>query len=619
MKTMDFFESQASARRKTGLLIFYYLAAVILIILSVYAVFLLIFNFSPDKVSRIWIPGIFFPVAGVTTLILIGGSLYKISLLSSGGDAVAKMLGGQRLESGPKKLEEKRLVNIVEEMAIASGLPVPGIYILYNENSINAFAAGFSSEDAVIGVTKGTLENLSRDELQGVIAHEFSHILNGDMRLNIKLIGVLHGILLISLLGYSLLRSSLYRSGRQSSSGKDNQAGPLLLGLGLMAIGYIGVFFGNLIKSAVSREREYLADASAVQFTRNPNGIADALSKIAGFSSNSTMENKNAIEASHLFFASSISGRFQNLMATHPPIEERIKSLRPETEMFDRNKNKSVQVPSKSSPGQGPYSSLSLGLAPSSVSSTVGKISTETLSYASDILENIPPQLLEMARSPDNADGVIHALLLSDDKKIKKIQMDILDENQVLDIVMQAARNLKSLPEESRLPVLEIAISSLKKITPKKYSSFKIILSQMIDADGMVSLFEYLVRGMVLRHLEPSFGRTINSRVKYYSLRAVEKEAKLLLAAMAEAGLDNESDQKQAYISGVSALGLPIEEFQKGAGSLSNIDAALAKLNKLSFPLKKKLIDASAKCALSDNFVTIRQLEILRITSDAIG
>ncbi len=287
---MDFFEHQDVARRKTGLMILYFCVAVVLTITGVYLATAVAFHFaqstsdgSAQPPLDLWDPTLAAGVAGTTLIVIALGSLYKISVLSGGGTAVAEALGGRPIEPSTRDLDERVVLNVVEEMAIASGTPVPPVYLLGDEEGINAFAAGHSGGDAVIGVTRGCVRLLSRDELQGVIAHEFSHILNGDMRLNIRLIGVVHGILVVALAGYFIMRSVGYSSHR-SRSNRNSGGGVIAIivfGLSLYVIGYLGVFFGKLIKSAVSRQREFLADASSVQFTRNPGGITGALQKIA--------------------------------------------------------------------------------------------------------------------------------------------------------------------------------------------------------------------------------------------------------------------------------------------------------------------------------------------------
>src|SRR5690606_28971990 len=244
-----------------------------------------------------------------------------------GGSVVAGLLGGLPVNPATDDPDERRLVNVVEEMAIASGVPVPAIYVLPGEESINAFAAGYGVHDAAVAVTRGALKHLTRDELQGVIAHEFSHILNGDMRLNIRLIGLLHGLLLLALIGRVLLRSGGRSRGRRKEKGGSVQVA--LIGLGLVLLGYIGVFFGKLIKAAASRQREYLADAAAVQFTRNPEGIAGALKKIGALGAGSRIVHPRAEELSHLYFASGLRSSFAGLFATHPPLVERIRRIDP--------------------------------------------------------------------------------------------------------------------------------------------------------------------------------------------------------------------------------------------------------------------------------------------------
>ncbi len=275
-------------------------------------------------------------IAGGTLAVIAAGSLYKIWRLSDGGHTVAQLLGGRPVDPNTADPKERRVLNVVEEMAIASGLPVPTVYLLEREEGINAFAAGFTPQDAVIGVTRGALEILNREELQGVIAHELSHVFHGDTNLNLRLMGVLHGILVIALVGYFILRSTL----RVASSNRKSGLVVVLpiAGLILLVIGYIGVFFGRLIKSAVSRQREFLADASSVQFTRNPQGIGGALKKIGGLSMGSLVMSPHAEQASHFFFSDGKLGKLRSafsgvthfqFLATHPPLAERIRRVDP--------------------------------------------------------------------------------------------------------------------------------------------------------------------------------------------------------------------------------------------------------------------------------------------------
>ncbi|MFC6978654.1 M48 family metallopeptidase [Microbulbifer taiwanensis] len=333
---MNFFEYQDRARRKTGLLVGLFALAVVLLIAITTLLAALLLAWSRGQAFSLsaivsntggqllgWdtVATIAFSIAAVIAL----GSLYKLRQLAAGGRAVAESLGGRKINIAPQSDAEKRALNVVEEMAIASGTPVPDVYLI-EDDAINAFAAGYKPTDAVIGLTRGSIEKLNRDELQGVVAHEFSHIFNGDMRLNIRIVGLLNGILIIGMLGYWLLRGSHF------SSGRDNRGRAALFGIGagLMVIGYTGTFFGNLIKSAVSRQREFLADASAVQFTRSNSGIAGALKKIGGYSGGSQLASSNAAEFSHMYFASGLKKSFANLFATHPPLADRISRLDPQ-------------------------------------------------------------------------------------------------------------------------------------------------------------------------------------------------------------------------------------------------------------------------------------------------
>lgn len=300
---MDFFERQEKAHRNTKLLVVYFVIGVALLIAAVYVASLLIFAgagsrhnyYNGEQIPfALWNPKLFFAVAIGTLAVVAIGSISKTAELAQGGSAVAEMLGGRLVNSNTIDPDERKLLNVVEEMALASGIPVPQVYVLDQEPGINAFAAGHSTSDAVVTVTRGCMKLLTRDELQGVIGHEFSHILNGDMRLNIRLMGTIFGILCLAVIGRVLL---------QMRSGSSRDRNPLpLLGLVLLAFGWIGVIFGRLIQAAVSRQREFLADASSVQFTRNPAGITGALKKIGGLSYGSKLQAAHADEASHMFF-----------------------------------------------------------------------------------------------------------------------------------------------------------------------------------------------------------------------------------------------------------------------------------------------------------------------------
>jgi Zn-dependent protease with chaperone function len=265
---MNFFARQAEARRLTRLLVALFAVAVIAVVAAVDLIVFSILASAQHGVlgfaapSMEWMaahPG----AAALTTLTVVGviglPSLYKTSMLRAGGGVVARALGGARISADATDPQARRLLNIVEEMAIASGAPMPEVYVLERESAINAFAAGHQPSDAAVAVTRGALNSLSRAELQGVIAHEFSHILNEDMRLNMRLIGLLFGLLVIATIARAMLR--LVPRGRRGKRG-GGIAAVMLAAMAILAVGYIGLFFGRLIQAAVSRSREALADAS---------------------------------------------------------------------------------------------------------------------------------------------------------------------------------------------------------------------------------------------------------------------------------------------------------------------------------------------------------------------
>ena len=340
---IDFFARQDHARRQTVRLVVLFAISVAVIIAAVYAIALLVTQGGGNAHGRhpaapinLWDPPLLLAVALGTIVVVAVGSLYKVSELASGGEVVAHMMGGRLVDPQTTDPAERRLLNLVEEMSLASGVPVLPVYVMDNEPSINAFAAGFRPADAVVAVSRGCLQHLTREELQGVLGHEFSHVLNGDMRLNLRLIGIVYGILVLSTIGYFVMRSAGWAGSSRDSDDRrgDNRAAMFFIGLALFILGYLGVLLGNIIKAAISRQREFLADASSVQFTRNPAGLAGALKKIGGLAEGSRIKDPHASEISHMFFGDAFAGSIFNLFATHPPLDERIRLLDPN---FDGN------------------------------------------------------------------------------------------------------------------------------------------------------------------------------------------------------------------------------------------------------------------------------------------
>ncbi len=633
----NFFERQESARRNSKYLIFYFAVSVVIIVLTVYAAVRVTF-FGQDLIVRtglpklgnggygFWIPEVFFWSSGICCLLIAVCSVYKSLQLLGGGKSVAIALGGSLVHSATTDYKKKRLLNLVEEMAIASGLPVPPVYLMEEEEGINAFAAGHTTRDAVVGVSAGAIKYLSREELQGVVAHEFSHILNGDMRLNIRLIALLHGILALALAGSMLLRSQRY-SGRRyrSRNRKGNDGSLLVFGLFLYLIGYVGVFFGNLIKAAVSREREYLADSSAVQFTRNPDGIAGALKKIGGLAQGSTIERPNANEASHMFFSGIRSNRV-NLFATHPPLAERIQAVDPSFDgRFPRVTAESGEEEAVSSVNREKSAGLGSVLGADGIVSSIGSPLWGHLLLSASFLDSIPKELGLSAREPYGACSTVFALLLErENLQVQKRQIDYLRANVNHGVLLETAKLFKVLGEikddpiaaKGRLPLLELALPALKSLSPQQYVEFRKVITGLVRADEECSLFEYVLQVVVIRNLDPEFKMKKGSKVRFRTVADVESELGIVLSVVSAAS--EEGDSKSAFEFGAQKLDGVTLVFQERGVCLKSLDAALAKLGEASPRVKEKLIEACAASVNHDNKLGVEELELLRAISESL-
>jgi Zn-dependent protease with chaperone function len=644
---MDFFEHQEHARRRTGLLLVYFSLAVALIIGAVYVAIAGVLFYGQGGVDdgatvTLWFPDVFAAVS-VGTLLLIGvGSLYKIAELSQGGEIVARNLGGRPVPANTRDLRERVLLNVVEEMAIASGTPVPPVFLLDNESAINAFAAGTTPQNAVIGVTRGTIDTLNREELQGVIAHEFSHILNGDMRINIRLIGILNGILLIAMIGYFLMRSGSASLNLSDSSENKKGGNPLpLLGLLLYAIGYIGVFFGHLIKSAVSRQREFLADASAVQFTRLPDGLSGALKKIGGLVYGSRLQSPRAEEASHMFFGNGLARPFLELLATHPPLAERIRRIDPSfdgkyplvenvaysaEDMVDPHTLATQRLSRADIHAETTAGAQSFAFAPEAAVAQVGAPRMEHLDYAAALVASLPAELVANVRDPLGAVATIYALLLDDrQSEICARQLSYLAaradprSNQETLRIEPLARRLNP---EAKLPLVSMVLPALKRLSPGQLAAFRDDVMFLIKADDQVSLFEYAVHRLVLKRLLPRLEQVPPAKLKYDKLAQVLPACRSLLSTLAYSGARDDAQAARAFQVGVAKLGSsndPLTLLPRDQTGLGALDRALDELASAAPLVKRSVLEACAACIGADGRVTVEEGELLRVISDALA
>ena len=624
---MDFFKSQDTARHNTAKLVIFFILAVVSLIVLTNLLVMVVFGYLSIKTqvnqSMDW--QVFAAVSGGVIALVSMGSLYKIIALSGGGARIAEQLNGKLVVGDSGDVAEQRLLNVVEEMAIASGLPVPPVYLL-NETGINAFAAGYTPSDAVIGVTRGAVAKLSRDELQGVIAHEFSHILNGDMRLNIRLIGLLHGILLIGLVGYYLLRF-----GPRSRNSKGS-GGIMLLGLGMMVIGYSGTFFGNLIKAGVSRQREYLADAAAVQFTRNPDGIGSALIRIGAPSSGSVLKNPGSAEISHTLFCQGFTSSLTAFFATHPPLPKRIRRILPAWDgTFSSPQKPAAGSTKKEGLGNtkerakrnmGMMAAGMAILSVNEVADSVGKPTQAHLGYARDLINGISPDIKKAVHDPHGARAVIYSLVLDKDEFELQKQLDYLAsaaDTGVYEEVIKLTPVIAGHAIEYRLPLVDLALSTLKQLSPSQYRLFKKNLNGLILADSKISLFEWSLQKIVFHHLDEVFEKRNNSRRNTPSLKRSKEACTILLSLFANALKQEGVSRQEAYAAAKDEIDwLDTELLTHNAFNRQDLDSALDDLARLKPQFKATLMKACAAIVTVDKHVSTKETELLRAIASSL-
>ena len=649
---MDFFEAQARAKKSTSRLVVLFVIAVVGTVIANYAAAALALRVTHDyraprsgryamrtsvevtPPSSWWQPQLFVGVS-LATLAVVGlASLYKWSEFSAGGSAVAESVNGRRVDPHTTDTLERRLLNVVEEMAIASGVPVPAVYILDEEPGINAFAAGLTTSDAVVAVTRGTLEKLSRDELQGVIGHEFSHILNGDMRLNMRLTALVFGILVLGIAGRGLLWSLQFQSfgGSRDREGRNNGGIVIALaviGLALLITGYVGYFFGRLIQAAVSRQREYLADASSVQFTRNPSGLAGALKKIGGGALGSTLGSPRGQAIGHFFFAQGFRSNFGGLWATHPPLEDRIRAIDP---LFDgqmvvasegvagaREYSAAVSTPPPLTPSGIRPAPVDTGrsAAANAAVASVGTLTAEQIAKAQLLLDSAPTRLREASRSATEAPVLLFALLLDPDPGTRAYQRQRVasragaDALRILDELTPAALSLRP---ELRLPLLQLALPALRQLPPTTLNPFFQTLDELIQADGRVTAFEFALQKLLIRTL--AIGHAPSSAIdQIFSFDGVVDEISIVLSAMAHTSANDAVIAAQAFALGAAQI-KPIEDelvfLDPVDCDVGPLDPALDTLATASLPIRQRVVTACAHIAGADGQILVAEAELLR-------
>ena len=628
---MDFFQAQDSAHRNTTRLVIFFTLAVLSLIVITNLLVMVLFGFVEPSEEGVTLNAIatqfdwqvMLVVSAGVLIVIFGGSAYKTMALSGGGTAVAESLGGRLISHSTNDLHERKALNVVEEMAIASGTPVPPVYLLEHEQGINAFAAGFTPGDAVIGLTRGTITYLTREELQGVIAHEFSHILHGDMRLNIRLIGILHGILLIGLIGYIVLRSV--------RGGSNKNAGAMMgLGLGLLVVGFTGTFFGNLIKASISRQREFLADASAVQFTRNNIGIAGALKKIGGYAPGSELDAPEAPTMSHAYFSNGVSSFMQSIFATHPPLEVRIKRVDPNwdgvfapvTQEVSEYEQTPGQTRQASRAGAKKTAAAGVVIA-SQILDSVGQISAEQLDYAVSLVNDIPNEIRDAVHDPYSARAIIYCLVIDDkqanirDKQLHRLRE--LGDVGIFELVGKLLGAVKALDIRFRLPLIDMTLPSLRQLSKAQYLLFKENLLSLMQADNRIDLFEWSLQKILFHHLDPEFDRPGKKVAKFGSYNSVKKHIDVLISMLVYACVQDKTEIEAAFANAKQELGLTkLVLLPRQQINLENLDLTVENLALLKPLLKPRLLKACLIVITQDQKYSPDEMELMRAIGDVL-
>ena len=617
---MNFFEQQAAARRNSSRLVILLALAVVGIVLAVDGV-VWVATQSPKLV-------LFATIASVAVIAF--GSMYRIASLGDGGEAVARQLGGTQVAENTTEPGLRRLRNVVEEIAIASGVPVPKVYVLEHEAGINAFAAGYSTSDAVVAVTRGALDRLNRDELQGVVAHEFSHILNGDMRLNIRLVGVLFGILMIGLIGRKILEHGRF-------SGRGRNVGAILIAaLVAMAIGYIGLFFGRMIKAGVSRSREKLADASAVQFTRQTQGLSGALKKIGGLHDGSRLNQRSdAEEVSHMLFGDGVG--FSGLFATHPPLLERIRALEPgfNDEALARLQSQWIASPpdgmqedvvlglAGGSASQLPAATQELNVTPPMVAVHVAAPAADDYRRADAIVTSLPDALRDLAADRETVMPLLLGLLLDGDEALAERQRVEIVARMGDGVADQSLRILQQLTVELhpmlRLPLAALAFPVLRLRPRPQLDAFMDTVNALVHADGRVSLFEYCLARLLTVQVRESLDPSRYARFGRRKPGNVRNEFATLLAVVAQAGHEDRASAQRAYLAGLQRVlprdHLPYAPPTNGVLALDTVWEPLDALDPLA---KQAMVEAVTAAVSHDGRVSVAESELLRTICGAL-
>ena len=628
MGPVSFFAQQERARRASRTLVVLYVLSVAAIVASVNglaALFCLVFSYETSAILYL--------IASLGTLAVIAlGTLEILARLSLGQAELAALLAGRPIGRGSRRDDEQRLVNIVDELSIACGLAAPPLYVLNREPGINAFAAGASPSQAVIIVTQGALEQLSRDELQAVIAHEFSHILHGDISLNLRAVYVLQGIVFLSAIGRFMMQ---YYSGAGTEDGRRFFHVPLaVVGAGLFAIGAVGLLFCRIIQASIARERENLADASAVRFTRNADALCGALARIRVNGEGSRVRNWHADALAHMLFAPASPNWLRSLIATHPPIEERMRRINPHAApafYFERarrpraqeNKREPEKGTEQARKNEGPRTIVPKRLTDvAALIATIGEPDAAHLAYAAGLLAYLAPPVRDALRDPIGAQAAMIGCVLEEEMTNRTRQLEALRALGLEELARKAellAPHLRQLDRAYRLPLVALAVPALKSLDEAARGAFLAALRGTLQADQRLTLSEFVLATILDWTLGPRARRS--GQVRYRACAELAAETALVLSLLAQAGAAGGGDgsAQSAFDRGREALAMPALGLAgRDALHLAQVSEALERMSVLAPLEKQRLIAGFAATVEADGEVRLLEHELLRAVACAL-
>jgi Zn-dependent protease with chaperone function len=625
---MDFFAAQARARQQSRLLSMGFAVCLLAVVIALNVIILTALRIgyatgaNPEPMQQSLVQwALVHPGVVVLNSLLIGGfiggsSLYRMLQLREGGGYVARSVGGVRVERGTQDPRRRMLHNVVDEMALASGVPAPEVYVLENEDGINAFAAGHTPANAAVAVTRGALLRLNRDQLQAVIAHEFSHILNGDMRLSIRLMGLVFGLMVVAIAGRTLLRLARHA---------DRGAIPVfVLGAVIAIIGQIGFWGGRVLQAWISREREHLADASAVQFTRNPDGLIGALVSAGAMGARRRFASPSMEQVAHMLF---VSGGLR-LLATHPSLLTRLQALDPQINqaryesMVRRAQAQWQALDDETGPERleraalpaAAMSGASIPAAAALIAASTGDPRPRHLDHAVALRLALPEQLRGTAGAPERARSILLALVALTDAAAREAQLQLIAQHygqRAAEEVRAILSKSDSLPALMRMPAVLQLFPALRALPPAERVVLKKLLQDLARLDGKLSVFEYSLEKVVMRGLEaqlrpraPHGSATLDSRIA---------ELGTVFAVLARQGGRDELLARRAYEAGLAPL---LPQHRSAYAVIEDwvpvFDQALDRLCSLHPLAKQLLVEGLVRTIAHDELLAPEEAELLR-------